>query len=176
EQGITLIEVLAALVISTFLIGTILFFTHYTQSNVQKISTRETILKESRLILNQIVAEARNHLAIASTDSQYVLKLDRYEFYLDGPSRKFRYTGDYTYVHFDPGTHTVTLEKKENAATIKQELSHHVQDLTITTTAYNETRRVKININITMLLPNNETYQAGTVVYIADPKEAYPDS
>lgn len=160
DKGVSLYEVLAALAISTFLIGTITFLFTYSQNGMEHTASRETVLRESRTILNHIVTSVRNETATASVKG-HLLKL---EFQKTDSSGMIQPTGDsITYLFTPPSSSeagNIELITRRGSQTTRQVLSAHVLDAEITMPESN-----KLNITLTMMLPNGEPYVTSTVVY-----------
>lgn len=168
SKGLTLIELLAALTISTILISAIMMFTHYSNLGAQRITSRETVLSEARLIMNQIVKEARSDLLISTQDATHILKMDIYEYGLKNNVRHYRLTEDYIYFTYDDATNSFSSERFIDGQLTRHTLSEHVHDIDITLTEMDNTR-VRIEVDLTMRMPNNQTYTTETVVYTKNP-------
>jgi prepilin-type N-terminal cleavage/methylation domain-containing protein len=168
ERGLTLVELLAAITISGIVLTTILFFSQYSSHTVANISTREDVMKQSRSIINHIIHAVRDNLVEASADASHELMLNEIIHVLDGSERKKEYTNNHIYYIFDEATSSVTFEKHWDGRDFQQTLSSNVVDLNITLSEMNPktNSNEKIDIELIMQLPNNQTYTAATTIFI----------
>lgn len=162
EKGISLYEVLATLAIASFLIGTITFLFTYSHNGMQQTASRETILRESRTIMSHIVTSVRNETAAAYVDDDgNLLKL---EFEKTNSLGVKQPTGDtVTYTFTQPSSSeagNIEVITKRRGQTTRHELSSHVADINFEMPQNN-----KLQITLTMQLPNGDPYVTSTVVY-----------
>ncbi|KIL36149.1 hypothetical protein SD71_09320 [Cohnella kolymensis] len=161
EKGISLYEVLATLAIASFLIGTLTFLFTYSHNGMQQTASRETILRESRTIMSHIVTSVRNETATADVGDGKVLKL---EFEKTNALGVKQPTGDTLTYNFTPQSSSepgkievVTIRRGQ---TTKHELSAHVANV-----HFEMPQNNKLQITLTMQLPNGDPYETSTVVY-----------
>ncbi|MFD0671632.1 prepilin-type N-terminal cleavage/methylation domain-containing protein [Cohnella sp. GCM10027633] len=160
ERGLTLAELLGALAIMTFLVGTITYVTMYASKGVQNATTKEDVIMESRTILNHIVQAVRSETATASQDTANILKLD-YKT-RDDVTGALVSNGNRTYYTFTSGADgngSFSFNSQKGTNALSAVLSKHVKSATITV----DNR--KIDIKLVMQLPNDQDYEASTVVY-----------
>jgi len=155
QSGLTLIEVLGALVATSIILGSITFIMIHLHTGYDKITSREPIIQESKTIINHIVRATRNETVKAESDAAYLLKII-------GIDNANTLTGNSTYYSFKPDTHTFTANITESGETRTINLSTHVQQANIQLSNGNR----KLSIDITMMLPDGSTYNASTITYI----------
>lgn len=155
QSGLTLVEILGALVASSLILGTITFIMLHLHTGYDRITTKEATLQEARAVMNHIIQATRNETLIAEADSTYVLKLIAVD-------ENQNPTGKSTNYAFDPGTNTVSVTYIENSGSTTMQLSDQVQLLDIQLSEGNR----KIDIHLTVLHPDGTTHQSDTVIYV----------
>lgn len=160
ERGLTLAELLGALAIMTFLVGTITFVSLYASKGVQQATNKEDVVMESRTILNHIVQSVRSETVSASQDATYILKLDYKK--RDDATGTLVNSGNqtyYTFVSNANGNGTFSFNSVKGTNKMNAVLSTHVKSMTVTI------NNRKIDVRLVMQLNNKQVYNASTVVY-----------
>lgn len=152
EKGLTLVEVTATLVLTVILLSSLIFLLNQTSQGINKVSSRESIIQESRVILDHVVASARRGGFVAS-------RPDDHSLLLAGPNNQ------YFLYSLDSSSNTLNLSyqlENENevladSATVAK-LSEHVRSFSY------ELSGNMIDLTVVMSLNNNQTYSSSTVV------------
>lgn len=149
ERGLTLVELLAALVLTGVVLTSTLFLFNQLHSGVSTITSREQIMKESRQAINHIVAAARMETATASSDAAHVLIL-QYA------------SGDKTVYTFDETKQQLSYTRTTNGHQLSGLLASHVSSISVK----HDPSGQHVTVSLVMALPNKQTYETATVVNI----------
>lgn len=160
ERGVTLIEILAALVLTTLVLGTLFYLVNQTHSSAAQVQTRETVLQQSRDIIQHMVRSARNSVEATQTSKE--------ELRLDGDHE--------AYVHYawdqSSGQFSVEQRLADDQGQLGPLTSHvfssQVADVQIIVSDVSDDRR-RIELSLTIDLPNNQQHTTSTVVYTTKP-------
>ncbi|WP_169447640.1 PilW family protein [Paenibacillus daejeonensis] len=152
QRGVTLIEVLAALVLTTLVLGTLFYLVNQTHSSAAQVQTREVVLQQSRDIIQHMVRSARGTMQASQTSSE--------ELWLHGDHD--------AYVHYtwDRASRQFSVEQRladdqgQLGSLTSHVFSEHVANMQITVAANG-----RIELELTMDLPNNQQHTLSTVVY-----------
>ena len=155
QSGLTLVEILGALVASSLILGSITFVMVQMHNGYDQITSREQVIQESKNVINHIIRATRNETVIAESDANYILKLI-------GVDDAGAPNGNSTNYAFQPGTSTFSVTTTKDGTTTTAQLSNNVQLIEIELSEANN----KIAISLTMNLPNGDTYSSSTVTYI----------
>ena len=152
QRGVTLIEVLAALVLTTLVMGTLFYLVNQTHSSAAQVQTREVVLQQSRDIVQHMVRSARGTMEASQSSTE--------ELWLRGEHD--------AYVHYAwdraSGQFSVEQQLADDQGQLGSLTSHvfssQVADMAITVSTGG-----RIELSLTMDLPNNQQHTLSTVVY-----------
>jgi type II secretory pathway pseudopilin PulG len=158
EKGLTLVEVLAVLVLTTIVLGFMIYLLNYSNTSLKQVSAREATLQQSSMIMNHIVGAVRKGLIPNPSQLNNVSQLTLIDPYDDG--------GQYVSYKLDTALHTLKAEYK---------LRDAAEDLPAVATSITFSDKVesirfdamdgKLTITLKMYLPNNAIHEKSTVVY-----------
>ncbi|OMF21445.1 hypothetical protein BK133_28435 [Paenibacillus sp. FSL H8-0548] len=158
QKGLSLVEVLAVLVLTSVVLGFLIYLLNYSNNSLNQVSAREATLQESRDIMNHIVSSARKGLIPSPANIENVNHM-----MLIDP--------------FDVGGQFVsyTLDETTNTFQVEYKLKDDNGILPITSTKHIFSDRVasiqftaldgKIDIILKTYLPNKSIHETSTVVY-----------
>lgn len=163
NRGLTLFEALATIVVSSLIIGTVISLVNFSTNSMNKLHSREVVMQESRTIMNHIVHTVRDRFVRATTDANFILKLDEIQKVKDVYNATVTVTtGNYTYYAFDAGSNTVSFNRMVDGQLLAQPLSDNVDAMTITLSEDNK----KIEIELVMRLPDDSLHTSSMSIYI----------
>ncbi|WP_042162886.1 PilW family protein [Paenibacillus gorillae] len=152
EKGLTLVEVTATLVLTVVILSGLIFLLNQTNQGVSQIQKRESVMKESRSIMNNLAASARRGGFIATKPDERTL-----QFSGSG--------GQYVYYRFEPSAKALSVTyrlKNDNgvlaANPTSVTLSEHVQDFTM------KLAGPSVEVELAMSLPNNQIHRTSSIV------------
>lgn len=168
EKGLTLVEVLAVLVLTVLVTGLLTYVLSFANTSLQQVSARETVLQESRDIIQHVTSSVRQSgfvpagmepanaapRSLAPTSRLYLVKGDNEE------------TIDYVW---DAVSCTLTVERKVNG---QPALTHTFSDQVILMEFRAEQQHLRGPIRYTVALeiklPNNTTRRTMTTILSSD--------
>lgn len=155
NRGASIAEVLGALVLTALVLGGLLMLMNQMNSSALAIKTKESILQESRDLMNHIVQSVRRGFE-ASSDPAYPLLLQEG----NNGAQYIRYS-------YDSNTASVLVEtylQREGSNSpekIIHTLATHVESFIVAISENN----TKVDIKLTLRLPNGQTVEQSTVAY-----------
>lgn len=151
RRGVTLAEALAVLVIMGFVISGILYLLNQTHSIVFLQTSKNTAMRESRVIVNHIVNESRKEKTTSVTAN---LSASPKEVLI------IQYaSGNQSTYTFEPANKRLSCIQKVNGNTTTIVLSEKVNAISMDLSASEQ-----IGIDLKMQAGNNKTHDISTVV------------
>lgn len=169
-SGISLYELLAAIVILGIVVAAVTALTVNAGSGLLKLSARETALQQSRSIMSDIVKEVKKgrvdaEVTPASSDDTAptaLLRLKAYEYAIVDDTKTKMNTEDYVLYRFEPTTHTLSVERKRGAQTLRHTFSDKVASFKVQLSE-NDT---KLALTLVMQVGADKTYTTSTSLYL----------
>ncbi len=158
EKGLTLVEVLAVLVLTSIILSFMIYLLNYSNTSLKQVSAREATLQQASTIMNHIVGAVRKGLVPNPSQLTNASQLSLVDPFDAG--------GQYVTYTFDPGQHTLKAEYRlrdagDNLAASPATIAFSDKVESIRFQAMDG----KLTITLRMYLPNNAIHEKSTVVY-----------
>lgn len=155
QSGLTLVELLGALVASSIILGCVTLVMVQLHTGYNKITTRESIKNEARTIVNHILQSARSGSVMAESDALALLRFVTVDHNGNPTGKQIAYT-------YSAATRTLTVTETDTGVTRTYNLSTRVKSIE---TPLSESNR-KITVKVEMEMPDGSVYPLETVVYL----------
>lgn len=153
EKGVTLVELLAVIVISSLVIATVTYVIQYTMNNYRATADRQKAQADATFVTEMIIKSVRERsnqdFVLNDPTSDCVLKLE------------ISQSTDHTCYSFDPDEGTLRLIKTENdSTTLNQVISSQLSHINI------DIIGDKLELSLYYTIMNHSDFQYETTVYI----------
>ncbi|CAM4239564.1 competence protein ComGC [Paenibacillus endophyticus] len=156
EKGLTLVEVTGVLVLTAIILGFLIYLLNYSNTSLQQVSSREKTLQQSRDIVTQVVKTVRNGYApatlVSSSSSLRLLSAENDE------------AVDYRYNSSEKSLTVTYTPRDANGNDAASPSSTYTFSDKIEDILFN-VKDGRIEITLTMILPNHTSKKTTTVVY-----------